>query len=127
MSVLAPHTERRAIEILYQCLPYFELLANLQMTAEDDRDAKQAENSLRRIIGDRTPDFPDVLIVNSVLFITEDLYTLVQWPWVQELMEYDWFRQDCYLHQAFDDQIYHDSAYFVPVLRIVEINQPGDR
>jgi len=125
MSILAPHTEQRAIEILAQCLPYFELLANLKMTAEDDFDAKQAENSLRRIIGDTECELSDVLIVNSVPFITDDLYTLVQWPWVQGLTEYDWFPYDCYVHQTFEDQEYHDSAYFVPVTRIIQINQPG--
>lgn len=52
---------------------------------------------------------------------TEDLYVLVRWPWVQELMEYDWFRQECLLHQAFDDQEYLSSAYFVPATRLMEI------
>src|SRR5580704_6436047 len=106
MSILAPHTEKRAIEILAQCLPYFELLANLKMTAEDDFDAKQTENFLRRITKGITYELSDVLMIDSVSFITEDLYVLIQWPWVQELMDYDWFHQDCYLHQAFDDQEY---------------------
>lgn len=50
----------------------------------------------------------------------DELYILVQWPFVQELMEYSWFRMECLLHQAFDDQPYLDSAYFVPVKRMVE-------
>ncbi|HZY38140.1 MAG TPA: hypothetical protein VFE53_15900 [Mucilaginibacter sp.] len=125
MSTLAPHTEQRAIEILAQCLPYFELLANLKMTAEDDFDAKQAENFLLRITKGITYELSDVLTIDSVSFITEDLYVLVQWPWVQELMGYEWFQQDCYLQQAFDDQEYLSSAYFVPVTRVIEINQPG--
>lgn len=53
----------------------------------------------------------------------DDLYILVKWPWVQELMEYDWFRQECLLHQAFDDQEYLSSAYFVPVARLMEIDK----
>jgi len=125
MSTLAPHTEQRAKEVLSQCLPYFELLANLKMTAEDDFDAKQAENCLRRVINDTPCQTSEVLIVNSVSFITEDLYALIQWPWVQDLMEYEWFRPECHLHQVFTDQEYLDSAYFVPITRIIEINQPG--
>lgn len=125
MSTLAPHTEQRTIDILSQCLSYFELLAKLEMTAEDDFDAKQAENCLRRIIKDSKCDHSEVLIVNSVSVITEDVYVLIHWPWVQELMDYNWFRRDCCLHQAFEDQEYHSSAYFVPLSRIIEINQPG--
>src|SRR5579872_4440541 len=115
MSTLAPHTEQRALELLAQSLSYFELLTNLKMTAEDESDAKQAENCLRRIIKDATCELSEVLVINSVPVITEDLYLLVRWPWVQELMEYEWFRQECYLHQAFDDQDHLDSAYFVPL------------
>jgi len=55
----------------------------------------------------------------------DELYILVRWPFVQDLMEYNWFRAECLLHQAFDDQEYLDSAYFVPVKRIVEV-QAGD-
>jgi len=51
----------------------------------------------------------------------DDLYVLVRWPWVQELMEYDWFQQECLLHQAFEEQEYLSSAYFVPVARLFEI------
>ncbi|WP_374950245.1 hypothetical protein [Mucilaginibacter sp.] len=56
----------------------------------------------------------------------DSLYLLVQWPWVQELMEYNWFRKECLLHHAFDDQEYLDSAYFVPVKRMHEY-QSGDK
>ncbi|SFS62124.1 hypothetical protein SAMN04487890_102463 [Mucilaginibacter polytrichastri] len=54
--------------------------------------------------------------------ISTGTYILVEWPFVQDLMEYDWFRQECYLHQAFGDQPYLDSAYFVPLIRLIEIN-----
>jgi hypothetical protein len=50
-------------------------------------------------------------------------YVLVLWPWVQELMEYLWFRKECYLLVAFDDQEHIDSAYFVPKRRIEEIEK----
>ena len=50
------------------------------------------------------------------------IYTVIEWPFVQDLMEHDWFRQECYLHQAFDDQPYLDSAYFVPMNRLIEID-----
>jgi hypothetical protein len=56
---------------------------------------------------------------------TENLYVLVCWPWVQELMEYPWFRPECCLYQAFDDQEHLDSAYFVPLGRLREIGKPG--
>jgi hypothetical protein len=55
----------------------------------------------------------------------ESIYILVLWPWVQELMEYNWFRKECFLHNAFDDQEYQESAYFIPVKRILEV-QMGD-
>lgn len=54
-----------------------------------------------------------------------DMYVLIKWPWVQNLMEHPWFRHECILHQAFDDQEYLDSAYFVPIERIKELSKPG--
>lgn len=53
----------------------------------------------------------------------DSIYILVQWPDVQDLMEYDWFRPECYLHNAMENQEYLDSAYFVPLARLREINQ----
>lgn len=50
----------------------------------------------------------------------EDLYVLVKWPFVQQLMEADWFRSECILYQAFDDQEHVDSAYFVPLNRLYQ-------
>jgi hypothetical protein len=125
MSTLAQQTEKRAIEILAQCLSYFELLANLKMTAEDDFDARQAENCLRKIIKDTTCDLSDVLIINSVPFITEDLYLVVHWPWVEGLMRHEWFRRDCYVLPLSEGQDFLDSTFFVPITRIIEINQQG--
>lgn len=55
----------------------------------------------------------------------DELYVLVQWPFVQNLMLYDWFRQECFLHLASHDQPYLSSAYFVPISRIMAIRQPG--
>jgi hypothetical protein len=55
----------------------------------------------------------------------DSLYALVQWPWVQELMEYKWFKQECILYNATDEQQYLDSSYFVPVKRMHEF-QCGD-
>ena len=57
--------------------------------------------------------------------IIDELYVLVKWPFVQDLMGYEWFRKECYLHNAFHDQEYLDSAYFVPITRIMEITRPG--
>jgi hypothetical protein len=62
---------------------------------------------------------------NTYLFSSatsvDELYILVKWPFVQDLMEYDWFRSECLLHQAFEEQEYLDSAYFVPLKRIYEV------
>jgi hypothetical protein len=55
----------------------------------------------------------------------QSIYILVLWPWVQELMEYTWFRKECILYNAFDHQEYYDSAYFVPIQRMLEM-QVGD-
>ncbi len=49
------------------------------------------------------------------------MFELILWPEVQELMEYDWFRKECYLLQAFEDQEHVDSAYFVPAARLKQI------
>ncbi len=48
-------------------------------------------------------------------------YVLVVWPFVQELMEYPWFRTECYLLQALEGQKHLDSSYFVPKKRIQEL------
>jgi len=53
----------------------------------------------------------------------DDAYILVLWPESQTLMEYDWFREECYLLQALSEQEHLDSAYFVPVQRLKEIEQ----
>lgn len=65
---------------------------------------------------------PSTLISSALI---EDFYLLVKWPYVQDLMDYEWFRAECYLHQAFDDQPYLPLAYFVPIARILALKQPG--
>lgn len=47
-------------------------------------------------------------------------YKLVEFPESQQYMDESWFRQECFLHNAFDDQVYLDSAYFIPLKRILE-------
>ncbi|WP_462265122.1 hypothetical protein [Mucilaginibacter sp.] len=61
--------------------------------------------------------------LNALLQTTpeDDLYVLVRWPEVQELMEHNWFRSECLLYNPFDDQVYLDSAYFVPAVRLAEL------
>jgi hypothetical protein len=54
------------------------------------------------------------------------LYVLVRWPFVQELMEYAWFRTECCLHQAFENQACLPSAFFVPLARMHELHNQGD-
>jgi len=58
---------------------------------------------------------------------TDDLYVLIRWPFVQDLMDYDWFREESILYQAFEDQEYLDSSYFVPVTRLHEIEQRANQ
>jgi len=53
-----------------------------------------------------------------------DKYILVRWPKVQDMMEESWFRSECYLLQAFDDQEHIDSAYFVPEERYNQFKTP---
>lgn len=53
-------------------------------------------------------------------------YVLIEWPQVQDLMEYDWFREECYLLQAAPWQDHIDSAYFVPKDRLDELNNQVD-
>ena len=50
-------------------------------------------------------------------------YLLIVWPDVQELMDYPFFRKECYLLQAFDDQHDYGGAYFVPKARLEEIGR----
>tara|TARA_R110002074_G_scaffold132014_1_gene274813 strand:+ start:447 stop:647 length:201 start_codon:yes stop_codon:yes gene_type:complete len=56
-------------------------------------------------------------------------YILIIFPEVQEYMTEKWFRQECYLCQAFEDQEHIDSAYFVPKDRVKEYNDnlKGDK
>jgi hypothetical protein len=77
---------------------------------------------LRNLKPDRMNTDRSSLMSNDSI---DELYVLVRWPFVQEFMDYEWFRQECFLYQAFDDQPYLASAYFVPVSRIMAIRQPG--
>jgi hypothetical protein len=50
----------------------------------------------------------------------EQVYVLVQWPDVQDFMEEEWFAAEGILYQAFPDQEHLDSAYFIPLKRILK-------
>jgi hypothetical protein len=119
MSILASQTEKRALNLLVQCLPHLEKLQDAKMTAEDAFDVRQAENNFHRII-DGKQDNP--LTINCLPVTKPYLYVLVIWPEVQELMEFEWFREECTLYQAPYGQKYLSSAYFVPLRRIIEID-----
>jgi hypothetical protein len=121
MSILAKKTESKVIRLLAQCLPYFDELANLKMTAEDAFDVRQAENNFHRIVKCNVRKQNEPLTMNCFPVTKAYLYVLVVWPEVQELMEYEWFRPECILYQAVSEQQYFDSAYFVPLKRIIEI------
>ena len=43
----------------------------------------------------------------------ERRYIMVLWPYSQLFMDHPRFNE-CYLVQAFENQVYYDSAYFVP-------------
>lgn len=51
----------------------------------------------------------------------EDKYVLVTWPSSQIFMDYPWFRKECIMYNAFDEQEYLDSAYFIPEDRYNEV------
>ena len=51
------------------------------------------------------------------------MYQLITFPEVQQYMEYIWFRSECYLVVAFEEQEHYDSAYFVPQHRIEEVEK----
>lgn len=44
-------------------------------------------------------------------------YVLVEWPQSQDLMEEDWFEDECYLDAS---EQYDDCAYWVPQERLAE-------
>ncbi|HAL81512.1 MAG TPA: hypothetical protein DCO83_04145 [Mucilaginibacter sp.] len=52
-----------------------------------------------------------------------DVYELVKWPEVQELMDYDWFTKECFPCTSFEGQEQLSSAYFVPIRRLMEIDE----
>ena len=60
---------------------------------------------------------------NEDLIVNNEVYELVKWPEVQELMDYDWFTKECFLYNAIEDQEQLSSAYFVPIRRIMEIDE----
>jgi hypothetical protein len=101
MSTIASQTEIKVKGVLAKCLTYLDELSNLEMTAEDAFDVGQAKNNFRRIV-EGYSYHGDIFTMNS-FFVTKDhLYVLVRWPTVQDLMEYEWFRAECILYQAFE-------------------------
>lgn len=56
----------------------------------------------------------------------ETEYILVTWPDAQRLMDYPWFDTECYLMQGMGDQEHFDSSYFVPKIRLQELNIETD-
>lgn len=50
-------------------------------------------------------------------------YILVKFPEIQGYMHFDWFRAECYLCQAHNDQKHHDQSYFIPKKRYMEIEE----
>jgi hypothetical protein len=57
--------------------------------------------------------------VSAFTLLALNGYILIKFPEIQYYMGEDWFRKECYLLQAFDDQEHIDSAYFVPINRII--------
>jgi hypothetical protein len=50
MSNLANHTERKALQVLANILRYFDETEDMNMTANDAFQAREAENIIRGII-----------------------------------------------------------------------------
>ena len=44
---------------------------------------------------------------------------------VQDLMDYDWFEQECDVQQPEPEEVFVVVAYFVPITRLLTITQPG--
>ena len=53
----------------------------------------------------------------------EIIYVLILWPEVQDLMGQPWFRKECILYNPSSDQECLDSAYFVPLKRILYLDK----
>ena len=51
MSNLADKTERKVLKVLANTLRFFDDTANLNMTADDAFQSRQAENIIKNIIG----------------------------------------------------------------------------
>jgi hypothetical protein len=50
-----------------------------------------------------------------------DEYVIIQWPEIQNLMDYSWFRQECLLLNS-DEQLkkFSSPAYLVPKKRLLK-------
>ena len=51
------------------------------------------------------------------------LYVLVSAPFVECVREYEWFMQECFVHHDNSEQDELDCAYFVPLVRMLEIRE----
>lgn len=54
---------------------------------------------------------------------TDDFYYLVKWPESQLIMDEEWFDKECHLADINKNSEVGNSAYFVPVRRMKELNK----
>jgi hypothetical protein len=54
----------------------------------------------------------------------DELYVVVPWPYVQDLFEYEWFEDECYLQLPEPELNLIPARYFVPLTRLLAIAQP---
>lgn len=62
----------------------------------------------------------EVEAVDALVSLASTGYTMITFPEIQDYMEEPWFKEECYLVQAFEDQPHFDSAYFVPIARVLK-------
>ncbi|MDR3695594.1 hypothetical protein [Mucilaginibacter sp.] len=53
----------------------------------------------------------------------KDLYEIVYWPQVLKYMIYDWFTLECFLCVSLEEDVVLSTTYFVPIRRIMEIDE----
>ena len=58
-------------------------------------------------------------ICTKLIDLIREAFVPVRWPESQNLMEFDWFREECILDI---DSLIGDSTYLVPIQRIIEIS-----
>lgn len=109
----------------------FQIVSKIQLSKKDeDFLTNELENEVFAFEGGASPYEAVLMLANSIdekdkqeiIESNESVYTIITWPEIQNLMEFDWFKSECYLIN--DDkgvEEFGSSAYFVPTNRITEL------